>query len=790
MDNNTTEPSSLYFFNNSEDIKKAEKKLNNAKAAYANIGANEEVLFLFDDTVFGGAKEGFIVTSSSIYSHTINKDGISFVDIDKIYLTNPIDRKIMIRGKDGSDTFIHLSTQMDKEIPPYFNILSKYLSMLNMINSLGNHDIAEDIVIENAFKVIENSADGATNEELIKAFKSSFNTSNSQESKPLNSKTAYSEKIASGEIDPTEVSFAEFDKNFIKENIKKIYSEKIASGELDPTEVSFADFADSMQTEDAPKLNSEQISSASTRSIEEIIEVIKKEYKGHEDLDEMVTDLSGNAYLDHWARRLVRDEFNNNSNLARELFQLQLKECESSSDLSSLASDVASSLDDKDWATKILKEAYSKIDGLSDYNLLIEKIMNSLEDSKWACSLSDEAIEKLRNAKKSDEVFEFSGSPSEILTLAQFIASEDGTNDKEKAKEIFDLIKDYEGVTDLLDAGRSVIEIYGDDYSDQYANEALEVAIRNVDSGYYCDIYTYIKDDLDDESRADEWKDDHYDEMENEYNENGSCEEIFKTNLEVSTDASGYFKLEIINTGGEYAYGFVTDESQKALIKEKIDNSEIALDNDGDGVEASFFMYENVLHVYGPNGSDANLSLTVYEDEDCDNEIEEVFSQESIDSLGVNIFTSSNPYPDNFKNNIESDALIFGGYYVEKRIHYPAVIKIEEGEQFEITNVYIGLMNLDETLCEDQIVNKVLYIRPDVAQEIMNNYNNGDNSDDPLSDYIGEMYSDFDDMDQVIQDLLKKSECTILDIQGKGEREDQFVVVKTMDGEVLFEGEC
>jgi hypothetical protein len=259
MDNNTTEPSSLYFFNNSEDIKKAEKKLNNAKAAYANIGANEEVLFLFDDTVFGSAKEGFVVTSSSIYSHTINKDGISFADIDKLYLANPIDRKIMIRGKDGSDSFIKFSTQMDKEIPPYFNILSKYLSMLNMINSLGKHDIAEDIVIENAFKVIENSADGTTNEELIKAFKGGLNTSNSQESKPLNSKTAYSEKIASGEIDPTEVSFAEFDKNFIKENSKKIYSEKIASGEIDPTEVSFADFADSMQSkEDSSKPNSEK----------------------------------------------------------------------------------------------------------------------------------------------------------------------------------------------------------------------------------------------------------------------------------------------------------------------------------------------------------------------------------------------------------------------------------------------------------------------------------------------------------------------------------------------------
>jgi len=45
------------------------KKLNNAIKAYATEVAPEDVLLLFDNTVFGGAKDGFLLTAEAVHWH-------------------------------------------------------------------------------------------------------------------------------------------------------------------------------------------------------------------------------------------------------------------------------------------------------------------------------------------------------------------------------------------------------------------------------------------------------------------------------------------------------------------------------------------------------------------------------------------------------------------------------------------------------------------------------------------------------------------------------------------------
>lgn len=48
-----------------------EKKLANAIQAYANGVSQDEVILLLDDTVFGSAKEGLLITSDAIYGHQL-----------------------------------------------------------------------------------------------------------------------------------------------------------------------------------------------------------------------------------------------------------------------------------------------------------------------------------------------------------------------------------------------------------------------------------------------------------------------------------------------------------------------------------------------------------------------------------------------------------------------------------------------------------------------------------------------------------------------------------------------
>ena len=59
-----------------------EKKLNNAIEKYAEKVDPERVVFLYDDTVFGSAKDGFIITDSALYYHHMEDNyGIRFRNI-------------------------------------------------------------------------------------------------------------------------------------------------------------------------------------------------------------------------------------------------------------------------------------------------------------------------------------------------------------------------------------------------------------------------------------------------------------------------------------------------------------------------------------------------------------------------------------------------------------------------------------------------------------------------------------------------------------------------------------
>lgn len=60
---------SFFTFLNSADYEKKMKKLSNAKEAYAFYAYDEEPLFLLDDTDFGSADDGMVISNK--YNQTI-----------------------------------------------------------------------------------------------------------------------------------------------------------------------------------------------------------------------------------------------------------------------------------------------------------------------------------------------------------------------------------------------------------------------------------------------------------------------------------------------------------------------------------------------------------------------------------------------------------------------------------------------------------------------------------------------------------------------------------------------
>ncbi|QEP41783.1 hypothetical protein D5085_00650 [Ectothiorhodospiraceae bacterium BW-2] len=303
-------------------------------------------------------------------------------------------------------------------------------------------------------------------------------------------------------------------------------------------------------------------------NLEQVIEAIKSTYDGHQSLSEIVDDLSGGNYINHWAERLCDDEFNKNNELAKELFVIFVDTCESVRELNNVAFQISredvlndhewardlyrkaiemasdnvselrliadniicdDSLNDKQWARKIYKKIEGNLCDLSEFNELIDSIGNNLNDRKWSLELINKAKDSLLSA---EDRFEFAGYSSTIIELAKLIADINFGNDKESAKDLFEILKDYEGVTCLLDAAREVKEIYEDesDYVATFMNECLKKSLEYMDDGYYCDVYYFIKDDMEDEDRAQEFMEEYEDEMRNDYENYGGCGELFEDN--------------------------------------------------------------------------------------------------------------------------------------------------------------------------------------------------------------------------------------------------------------------
>ena len=290
------------FFNNENDDTKYHKKIENAKKEYSNIENNEPIVLLFDDTVFGSAKKGFFFTHKKVYCDAFtSKEGIRLNDIDSISVSTPINRKIFLKSDNCADmNYIHFTTKDDKFIQGIvLPFLSKYI-LISRLVAVAGEDHNESEVLNKAFKI----ASDPKNLESFSKTEQVF----LKELKPISQtkdvKSLYKEKIISGEIDPSELSFEDF-KEQLKPDPKALYKEKIASGEIDPTEISFEEFKQSLKP-DLKALYKEKIASGEIDPTEISFEEFRVEYDDEEEQcsESFEDDISSTVRLDSNGRLL------------------------------------------------------------------------------------------------------------------------------------------------------------------------------------------------------------------------------------------------------------------------------------------------------------------------------------------------------------------------------------------------------------------------------------------------------------------------------------------------------
>ena len=167
-------------------------------------------------------------------------------------------------------------------------------------------------------------------------------------------------------------------------------------------------------------------------------------------------------------------------------------------------------------------------------------------------------------------------------------------------------------------------------------------------------------------------------------------------------------RVTIVNTGGEFTGGIVNDPGLKKNIKERIKEHNLSSSMEFD--DDSFFEsseHISILSAYGPNVPGSQIIVELSSDTDIDDDYEREYEEiisETIGNTGINCFTSSNPFPDedSLRKGADDD-LIFYSQKIEKRISYPVVLDPTLDDRIKLENLYIGSMNMDETMSQDEI---------------------------------------------------------------------------------------
>jgi len=248
-------------------------------------------------------------------------------------------------------------------------------------------------------------------------------------------------------------------------------------------------------------------------------------------------------------------------------------------------------------------------------------------------------------------------------------------------------------------------------------------------------------------------------------------------------------QITVSNAGGEYSGGLIDDEDQKSAILSAIDDGRRIYSHfieDDDDADFASYNHDDLFHVYGPCAYGGVLVET------CDNPDEEdEFSRDWTENSDlikedteVNWFTSANPYVRSSEYK-EGDLVVLS-QQVEKRMHYPVTLEVEG--QIDLSDIWVGSINMDETISDDEIVDCILQITKETQTKYLKACLGDDYSEeDEFSDYIGDIFME-KEHSKLKEDLLEECELEAGDIYGKGETENDYIkIVSASEDEILYE---
>lgn len=219
------------------------------------------------------------------------------------------------------------------------------------------------------------------------------------------------------------------------------------------------------------------------------------------------------------------------------------------------------------------------------------------------------------------------------------------------------------------------------------------------------------------------------------------------------------YHISLEGSGGEYCLGTVTDKPLFEVMKKLYAKDELYLYTDTELGEIPFFEYQDIVACWGPVDGSVRSSIDLIKEDDTEN-IE--LKYEDIPTL-----IYSNPYLSSkeIDENIEKGILgYFGGASIEKG-HFDT-FELVLDDEFDINNLYYLAINLDETLCCDEVITDIMYITKEQMREIVKKHSDiildDYEDDDEVLEYFRDIVSEDNDLSIVEEYLLDRigDSCT------------------------------
>jgi hypothetical protein len=227
------------------------------------------------------------------------------------------------------------------------------------------------------------------------------------------------------------------------------------------------------------------------------------------------------------------------------------------------------------------------------------------------------------------------------------------------------------------------------------------------------------------------------------------------------------YKIEFMGYGGEFYYGLIKDENDRKQLIQLFENGELDIYHEN----LEFWNFDDIISAYGPaiNG-DFRYTVTNTATDKINYESE---NDTDIDVL-EKVFTLENPSISTY-NAEDYDAnpgdIAFGGIAYEKNIMGYIDIDIGADEEFNPDFLYFGVINMDETLSDDEIIVKAYYLNNITAKNIEEHFN----KNNIYPDFIENIENAFLEKNENVLNILKEQELYIEDMEGTPKSSYAFI---------------